>query len=115
MTNILKYGAYKVGFRENSQTVHDLVSVTLTRRTRSYKKFFKWKYSLDELCDLESKLVLICGSKAKNREEVDHYLNVSLLSVCINSCQSKIIYVLVKLDCVLYRYLNFKPEGNEYT
>ncbi|XP_064403130.1 E3 ubiquitin-protein ligase RNF213-like isoform X2 [Halichondria panicea] len=71
MSNILKYGTYRVGFKKNAQTVHDLISVTLSRQ-----KVVKWKYSLDELRDLESKLVLICGNKAENRAEVDDYLNL---------------------------------------
>ena len=76
MSNILKYGTYRVGFKKNAQTVHDLISVTLSRQ-----KVVKWKYSLDELRDLESKLVLICGNKAENRAEVDDYLNVSKIFV----------------------------------
>ena len=71
MTSIL---TYRVGFKKNPQALHDVISVTLTRR---YQNLVKWKYTLDELRDLESKLVLICGNKAENRAEVDHYLNVS--------------------------------------
>ena len=86
MSNILKYGMYRVGFKKNAQTVHDLISVTLSRRCQNV---VKRKYSLDELRDLESKLVLICGNKAENRAEVDHYLNVSretyLFCLCIQS------------------------------
>ncbi len=74
MNNILKYGTYRVGFKKNAQTVHDLISVTLSQLCQN---IVKWKYSLDELRDLESKLVLICGNKAENRVEVEHYLNVS--------------------------------------
>ena len=78
MTNILKYGTYRVGFKKNALTVHDLITVTLTQR---YQKLFKSKYSLDELRDLESKLVLICGNNADTRTEVDHYLNVCELQL----------------------------------
>ena len=74
MNNILKYGTYRVGFKKNARTVHDLISVTLSQLCQN---IVKWKYSLDELRDLESKLVLICGNKAENRVEVEHYLNVS--------------------------------------
>ncbi len=81
MSNILKYGTYRVGFKKNAQTVQDLISVTLSRRCQNV---VKRKYSLDELRDLESKLVLICGNKAENRAEVDHYLNVSReTSMCV--------------------------------
>ncbi len=82
MSNILKYGSYRVGFKKSARTVHDLITTTLSRRCQNV---VKWKYSLDELRDLESKLVLICGSKAKNRAEVDHYLNVSN-DRCRQSC-----------------------------
>ncbi len=74
MSNILKYGTYRVGFKKNAQTVHDLITITLSVRCQNV---VKRKYSLDELRDLESKLVLICGSKAENKAEVYHYLNVS--------------------------------------
>ena len=73
MTNILKYGTYRVYFKKHAQTVHDLIIVTLTQRNQ---KLIKTRYTLDELRDLESKLVLICGNKADTRAEVDHYLNV---------------------------------------
>ncbi len=75
MTNILKHGTYRVGFKENAKSVHDLISVMLSQR---YQKIRKVNYTLDELRDLESKLVLICGNNAENRAEVDHYLNVSI-------------------------------------
>ncbi|XP_064404373.1 E3 ubiquitin-protein ligase RNF213-like isoform X3 [Halichondria panicea] len=73
MANILKYGTYRVGFKKNARTVHDFISVILTRQ---YEELVKWNYTLDELRDLESKLVLICGNNAKNRAEVNHYLNL---------------------------------------
>ena len=83
MMNILKYGTYTVSFREDYQSaacsVHSLIDVTLTQE---YQKLAKAKYTLDELRDLESKLVLICGNKAETKAEVDHYLIVSLLN-CI--------------------------------
>ncbi len=83
MAHILKYGSYRVGFQKNARTVHDLISVTLDQR---YQKLVKVKYTLDELRDLESKLVLICGNSADNRAEVDHYLDVSLLEVISMLC-----------------------------
>ena len=73
MTNILKNGVYRVHCQENAQTVNDLITVTLTQQCQN---LIKTGYSLDELRDLESKLVLICGNKADTRAEVDHYLNV---------------------------------------
>ena len=78
MKNILSYGCYYVGNLSQStpgQSIHDLISLKLETGS---KKLDKTHYSLEELRDLESRLVLITGSKAENRTEVDHYLNVSL-------------------------------------
>lgn len=41
------------------------------------KRLPKLKYTLDELRDLESKLVLITSNNAENRKEVDLFLKVS--------------------------------------
>lgn len=82
MANILKYGTYIVSFKTNAKTVNDLISVVLTQR---YQVLAQVEYSLDTLRDLESKLVLICGNKAENRAEVDHYLNVRV-ALYIHSC-----------------------------
>lgn len=81
MRNILKYGCYEIGVIIQSKpvhTIHDLISLKLIVRD---KKLSKTSYNLDDLRDLESKLVLITGSKAENRTEVDHYLNVTRLFV----------------------------------
>lgn len=78
MRNILRYGRYQVGVTIQSKpvyTIHDLISLKLIVRD---KKLSKLSYNLDDLRDLESKLVLITGSKAENRTEVDHYLNVCI-------------------------------------
>ena len=79
MRNILKYGCYEIGTSDQSkpeQSIHDLISLKLISRD---KQLTKTSYNLDELRDLESKLVLITGSKAENRIEVDHYLDVSFV------------------------------------
>ena len=79
MRNILKYGRYQVGVTIQSKpvhTIHDLITLKLIVRD---KKLSKRSYNLDDLRDLESKLVLITGSKAESRTEVDHYLNVCIL------------------------------------
>ena len=76
MRNILKYGRYQVGTTIQSKpvhTIHDLISLKLHVKV---KNLSKTSYNLDDLRDLESKLVLITGSKAENRTEMDHYLNV---------------------------------------
>jgi len=76
MRNILAYGWYKVG-SHSTQTVlsiHDMIHLKLEN---TGKQLHKTSFSLDDLRDLESKLVLITGSKAENRKEVDQFINVS--------------------------------------
>ena len=74
-------------------TIHDLISLKLIVRD---KKLSKISYNLDDLRDLESKLVLITGSKAENRTEVDHYLNVCIIKPCMHaSTRGKVINVSV--------------------
>ena len=80
MKNILNYGWYAVGVSKDVAmgTIHSVIHLRLTE---TGKKLVKTKYTLDDLRDLESKLVLITGSKAENREEVDHFLNVSFCMI----------------------------------
>ena len=76
MRNILMYGRYQIGMTIQSMPVHtinDIISLKLVVRDKKLSKKF---YNLDDLHDLENKLVLITGSKAENRTEVDHFLNV---------------------------------------
>ena len=77
MDNILHYGCYTIaGKRDQTMhSIHDVVRLTL--RPPIGKKLLRTSYSLDELRDLESKLVLITGSKAENRREVERFLDVS--------------------------------------
>lgn len=78
MGNILRYGHYQVGTKDQSKSVHsihDLISLKLIPTNKH--KISKTFYNLDDLRELESKLVLITGSDADNRVEVNHFLNVS--------------------------------------
>ena len=70
------YGCYSVGASSKAavQSVHDLISMRLEDRDQ---ELLQTVYTLDDLRDLESKLVLICENKEKWRTEVDHFLNVS--------------------------------------
>ena len=43
----------------------------------------KYRYSLDELRDLESKLVLITGTESIERQEVDQFLDVSVYKIYV--------------------------------
>ena len=77
MYNILKRGTYTVGSQSSTavkKDFHDVIAVKLTRTDR--RVTLKSQYSFYDLQDLESKLVLITGSKAKNRREVDLFLDV---------------------------------------
>ena len=76
MKNILQYGYYTVEARLGCGSIHDAVRVDLDD-----KKLSKKSFTLDELRDLESKLVLITGSKAECRKQVDHFLDVSQVIV----------------------------------
>ena len=77
MENIQKYGSYMIGSSrpQTFQSIHQVIHLTLEERDKPLPP--KKSYTLDDLRDLESKLVLITGSKAENRKEVDQFLNVS--------------------------------------
>lgn len=55
--------------------------IGLTLKESKGKRLAKKKYNLEELRDLESKLVLITGRNAVHRMMVDLFLDVSSLSV----------------------------------
>ena len=76
MNNILRYGRYRVGAK-STQTVHSIHDMIHLKLENTGKQLPQNNFSLDDLRDLESKLVLITGSKAENRKEVDQFLNVS--------------------------------------
>ena len=76
MNNILKYGYYTVGIG-HSKTVHTIHDVIYLKLKEKDKALHKKSYSLDELRDLESKLVLITGNKTQNKMHVDRFLDVS--------------------------------------
>ena len=76
MKNILIYGHYRVGAK-STQTVHSIHDMIHLKLENTGKQLPQNNFSLDDLRDLESELVLITGSKAENRKEVDQFLNVS--------------------------------------
>ena len=86
MRNILMYGHFIIGTTLQSNVVYDIYHLISLKLVPRDKPLTKTSYNLEELRDLESKLVLITGSKAENRTEVDHYLNVSeFYAVCVLS------------------------------
>ena len=76
MDSIFQYGCYAVGSGRSTvcKNYQEVISLSLKERD---KRLSKKRYNLDELRDLESKLVLITGSKAKNRAKVDTFIDVS--------------------------------------
>ena len=71
----MQYGCYIVGSSRAKicQNYEEVIHLTL----KIDKPLVKMNYSLEELHDLESKLVLITGSNAKNRAQVDTFIDVS--------------------------------------
>ena len=70
------YGEYRVG--EGRSTPFSEVSEAIVL---TIEADHKRKYTLDQLKDLESKLVLITGSRDGRREKVEGFLNVSLIYI----------------------------------
>lgn len=76
MKSIFQYGCYTVGSTRAKicRSYYEVICLSL----KETKHLTKRKFNLEELCDLESKLVLITGSKAENRAHVDTFIDVSL-------------------------------------
>ena len=76
LSNILTYGQYSVGSSSRStfQSIHD--NIICLDLKEIDKPLPKKHYSLDDLQDLESILVLITGSEDPHRDEVDIFLKV---------------------------------------
>ena len=92
MKNILCYGCYTVG-GEQGKTVHSIHDIIHLKLEGGDKQLSKKSYSLDELRDLESKLVLITGSKAENRAEMEQFLDVGYRRTYIYfACQMHFLY-----------------------
>lgn len=76
MDTIQSCGYYTIARQRDVaiSTIHDMIQLTL--QCQPGKKLHKTTYCLDELRDLESKLVLITGSQAENRAAVEHFSDV---------------------------------------
>ena len=81
METIQRCGHYTIAGKRDvaMHSIHDVI--TLTLKPQRGEKLLKTSYNLDELRDLESKLVLITGSKAENRAAVEQFLDVSVHNV----------------------------------
>ena len=75
----MEYGCYEVGVKQPviCKSQNEVISLTLKMTKDEEEKHLKTSYSLEDLKDLESKLVLITGRNADNREMVDLFVNVS--------------------------------------
>lgn len=76
MKNIIKHGCYTIGAQvvsAASMSLNDVIRLSLEDKKCNTIK----NYSLDELRDLESKLILVTGSMADHREQVDNFVKVS--------------------------------------
>ena len=77
MRNINQYGRYEIGSKGKGILFSRSEAIHLKLRQSRRKKIAKLQYTLNELRDLESKLVLITGRESKERKEVDVFLDVS--------------------------------------
>ena len=84
MKNIFKYGSYTIG--STARSVHTSQSQVIHLDLNNPEKsLLKKKYSLDDLCDLESKLVLITSHKSNEDGEVQVFLQVSVQCVHVHT------------------------------
>ncbi len=76
MTSMINYGRYVVGsiLSAFQQTLGKIIRIELTEKDKALPKKH---YTLEEIQDLESRLVLITGGDAAERKEVDEFLEVN--------------------------------------
>ena len=86
MNNIYQYGSYTIG--SCLKSVHTSQSqVIRLDLTETDKNLPKKNYSLDDLSDLESKVVLIAGRDSSESKEVQVFLQVSAcVCLCVCAC-----------------------------
>ena len=77
MRNINSYGSYEIGSLKKSILTSRSDAIHLRLKQSKTKRIHKLQYSLDEVRDLESKLVLITGRESEERKEVDIFLEVN--------------------------------------
>ena len=77
MRNINQCGRYEIGIRGKGILFSRSEAIHLNLRQSRQKKIAKLQYTLDELRDLETKLVLITRREPEERKEVHLFLDVS--------------------------------------
>ena len=97
---IIFRGCYCIGEMRDvaMNSIHDVIRLSLNLKSLSGKKLLKTSYTLDELRDLETKIVLITGSRAENTAAVDQFLDVGFCVVCV--CLCTCVHALVCL-CII--------------
>ena len=98
MNNIFQYGCYFVGSGE-AHICHNYSDVIVLKLKKS-KSITKIEYNLEELRDLESKLVLITGSKAEYRENVDIFIDVRSIPLLRYSFINFTVFFVGSPQCV---------------
>ena len=80
LENIQLYGLYSVGVQANGYQcqriqldIRDVIHLSIATDDVS---LVKMEYNLDELRDLESRLILVTSCDAKDRKNVDLFLHV---------------------------------------
>ncbi len=80
MDAILEHGCYSIGIKQPviCKSRNEVISLALKMNKEKANKLLKTSYNLEDLQDLESKLVLITGRNAHNRDMVDLFVDVSI-------------------------------------
>lgn len=101
MNNIFECGCYKIGIRQPVICKSHNQVISLTLKETSEKRLAKKRYNLEELRDLESKLVLITGRNADNRKTVDLFLDVSERSIDLHMASNCLFFFRLFTACVI--------------
>lgn len=104
-------GVYRIGclskdgsFPTEKLTIDKVIQLSVPQGTRGEHK----SYSLDELKDLQSKLMLIAAKASQGKEEVDRFVDVSFLS---SFKQPSILVICIVFHFVLFwRYVVEKKQ-----
>lgn len=101
MNIIMNYGCFIVGSKESHifKSLHEVIQVVLKENVTEKKtehSLAKVSYDLEELRDLESKLVLITGNKEEHRAQVDTFVDVrNVLSIIVLPCVNEVFTLMM--------------------
>ncbi len=79
MNAIIECGCYQIGMKQPviCKNQNEVICLTLKMTEEEEEKYLKTEYTLEDLQDLESKLMLITGRNDENRRIVNLFVNVS--------------------------------------